>query len=153
MHPRIVFPSIEVALKASPFFIDEEGVGPWLSSDDEALYAFGRVIHSTRNAIHIPSLEQSGAIIPEVVIADFCQRAAGIGLSQLSDAVGYWTLAATGVVQKEKVKIAFSDDSVDVVALRHLAQEIILATNQEAVAIEVGGKVEHLFWGNRRECY
>lgn len=145
MHPRIIFPSIQVALKASPFFIDEEQVGPWLSSSNQELYAFGTVIDSTRNAIHIPSLEQTGVVIPEAVIADYCQQAAAIGLTQLSDAVGYWTLAASGVVQKEKVKIAFSEWLVDLEALRHLAQEIILATNQEAVAIEVAGKVEQHF--------
>jgi hypothetical protein len=145
MHPRIIFPSIKVARKASPFFIDEEGVGPWLSSSDEKLFAFGKVITSTRNAIHIPSLERTGEVIEERLIADFCREAAALGLVQIRKATGYWTLAFSGEVQKEKVKIAFTDDYVDPQALRDLAQEIIVLTNQEAVAIEVAGKVEPRF--------
>jgi hypothetical protein len=145
MHPRIIFPSIQVALKASPFFIDEDQVGPWLSSSNEKLFAFGTVIASTRNAIHIPSLERTGEVIEESVIADFCREAATLGLVQIRNATGYWTLAFSGEVQKEKVKIAFTDDYVDPVALRALALGIIALTNQEAVAIEVAGKVEQCF--------
>jgi len=145
MHPRIIFPSIQVALKASPFFIDEDQVGPWLSSSDEKLFAFGKVIASTRNAIHIPSLERTGEVIEERLIANFCREAAALGLVQIRKATGYWTLAFSGKVQKEKVKIAFTDDAVDPEALRGLALDIIMLTNQEAVAIEVAGAVEQCF--------
>ena len=144
-HPRIVFPSIEAARKASPFFIDEEGIGPWLSSQDEKLYSLGTVLTISRNAVHIPSLEQTGARIPESMIVDFCQRAASIGLGQVSNAMGYWTLASSGALQKEEVKIAFSHGMIDLDALRRLAREIILEMNQEAVAIEACGRVEQVF--------
>jgi len=144
-HPRIVFPSIEAAYKASPFFIVEEGVGPWLSSRDEKVYSLGTVIVISRNAIHIPSLEKTGVRIPDSTITDFCQRAASIGLSQVRNATGYWTLASSGILQSEEVQIAFSHDKTDLDALRRLAKEIILATNQEAVAIEIFGRVEQIF--------
>lgn len=144
-YPRIVFPSIQAALKASPYFIDEEQVGPWLSSADQKLHTFGTVITTSRNAVHIPSLEQTGAPIPDSVITNICQRAASVGLTRIRDATGYWTLASSGSLQKEKVKIAFSDDLIDLDLLRSLAREIIVAVNQEAVAIEVSGRVEQLF--------
>lgn len=144
-YPRIVFPSIQAALKASPYFIDEEQVGPWLSSADQDLNAFGTVFTSMRNAIHIPSLEQTGAMIPESAIADFCQRAASIGLTRISNATGYWTLTSTGALQKESVKIVFSEEFIDPDALRNLGREIIVAANQEAVAIEISGRVEQYF--------
>ncbi|HEY5731894.1 MAG TPA: hypothetical protein VIS72_17745, partial [Anaerolineales bacterium] len=118
VHPRIVFRSIEIARKASPFFIDEEGVGPWLSSPDKELYSLGTVITTSRNAIHIPSLEQTGARIPESMIMNFCQRAASIGLGQVRNATGYWTLASSGILQKEEVKIASSHDKIDLDSLR-----------------------------------
>ena len=144
-YQRIVFPSIEAARKASPFFIDEEGIGPWLSSYDEKLYSLGTVITTSRNAIHIPSMEQTGVKISESLIVDFCQRAALIGLSRVSNATGYWTLASSGILQKEEVKIAFSHDVIDLDALRRLARHIIQASNQEAVAIETYGRVEQVF--------
>lgn len=144
-YPRIVFSSTQAAIKASPYFINEEQVGPWLSSADHKLQALGTTFNTSRNAIHIPSLEQTGTMIPESVIADICQRAASIGLTRISNATGYWTLASTGALQKESVKIAFSDDIIDPDTIRNLAREIILAANQEAVAVEISGRVEQLF--------
>ena len=79
------------------------------------------------------------------MVDDFCQRAASIGLRQVRNATGYWTLISSGILQKEDVKIAFSHNRIDLAALRRLAREIILCTNQEAVAIEVQGRVEQIF--------
>lgn len=146
-NPRIVFQSIETAQRASPFFIDEEGVGPWLSSADRDLHSLGTVFTSSRNAIHIPSLERTGAAIPEPIIMDICQQAASIGLTRLADATGYWTLESSGILQKENVKIAFSEEAINPEAIRHLAGIIILKANQEAVAIEINGLVEQIFAG------
>jgi len=144
-NPRIVFQSIEIAHKASPFFIDEEGLGPWLSSADLDLHSLGTVFTTSRNAIHIPSLERTGAAIPESVIMDICQQAASIGLTRLVNATGYWTLESSGILQKESIKIALSDDVINPDFIRRLAKEIILTTNQEAVAIEIQGRVEQHF--------
>ena len=144
-YPRIVFSSIQAAHKASPYFIDEEQVGLWLSSANQALQALGTTFNTSRNAIHIPSLEQTGDLIPKSTIADICQRAASIGLTRTSNATGYWTLASTGALQKESVKIAFSDDLIDPDSIRNLARDIIVTMNQEAVAVEISGRVEQLF--------
>ena len=145
MHPRIIFPSIEAAHKASPFFIDEEGIGPWLSSSNQDLYSLGTVITTSRNAIHIPSLEQNGDVIPASIIMNLCQHAVSIGLTRLVNATGYWTLESSGLLQTESVKIAFSEDAIDPNLIRSLAGEIILRVNQEAVAIEINGRVEQIF--------
>ncbi|MFN8458019.1 MAG: hypothetical protein U0401_25765 [Anaerolineae bacterium] len=45
---RILFPSIAIARERTPFFIDEEGVGVWLSTDDPALLDGMTVIPTRR---------------------------------------------------------------------------------------------------------
>jgi len=142
-HPRVVFRSVAEALQASPFFIEEEGVGIWLSTDDERLLAKGKLVKSARNAIHIPSLEKNGRQIQAEVIADFCRQAEMLGLNKISRATGYWTLSETGVLQAERVIIAYTEKRVSVEKLRRLASEIIRVANQEAVAIEISGQIEH----------
>lgn len=141
-HPRTVFPSVADALRVTPFFIDEEGVGPWLNTADTTLLNRGTVIMSARNAIHIPSLEQTGRKIRPEVIEEICRRAAAIGLTQIRRATGYWTLSGTGELQSEQVLIAFSHQNVTSGLLRQLASEIVKMANQDAVAIEVSGQVE-----------
>ena len=144
-HPRIIFPSIEVARQASPFFIDEEEVGPWLSSSDQNLWSKGTVQMSSRNAIHIPSLEPTGEKIPADIIERFCQRAATLGLDQMRLATGYWTLASTGELQVEEIRIVYSEKAFSPIILYQLADEIIRITSQEAIAIEISGRVEQYF--------
>lgn len=141
-HPRVVFESVVEALEASPFFIDEQGIGAWLSTDDQRLLEKGKVILSTRNAIHIPSLEKNGRQIPAVLIETLSQQAQSIGLDKTHTATGYWTLSETGERQTEQVLIAFTEEAVDPEKLRRLAAEIVRAANQDAVAIEVSGRVE-----------
>ena len=143
-HPRVIFETIEEALEASPFFIDEQGVGIWLSTDDERLLAKGKVILSTRNAIHIPSLEKNGRQIPVALIETLSQQAQSIGLDNVHMATGYWTLSETSEMQSEQVLIAFTEEAIDPEKLRRLAVEIIHAANQDAVAIEVSGRVEQM---------
>ena len=124
--------------------VDEETVGPWLSTDNPDLLATGLVLKSARDAIHIPSLEKNGAAIDPAIIKQFCLKAAKIGLDQIRSATGYWTLQTTGELQSEKVLIAFSERGVKYNPLRNLASEVIRVTNQDAVAIEVSGLVEQL---------
>ena len=143
-HPRVVFETVEEALEASPFFIDEQSIGAWLSTDAEHLLAKGKVILSTRNAIHIPSLEKNGRQITPALIETLSQQAQSIGMDNVHTATGYWTLSETGEMQKEQVLIAFTEEAVDPEKLRQLATEIIRAANQDAVAIEVSGRVEQL---------
>jgi hypothetical protein len=130
------------ALQATPFFIDEEGVGPWLNTADRALLGRGKVVMSARNAIHIPSLEQSGRKIRPEVIEEICRQAASIGLKQMRRATGYWTLSGSGELQSEQVLIAFSQQNIAPKLMRRLASDIIKMANQDAVAIEVSGRVE-----------
>lgn len=141
-HPRTVFSSVADALQSTPFFIDEVGVGPWLNTADRTLLGRGKVVMSARNAIHIPSLEQTGGKIPPETIEELCREAAAIGLKQTRRATGYWTLSKTGELQSEQVLIAFSDKAVAPKLLRQLATKIIKIANQDAVAIEVAGRVE-----------
>ena len=143
-HPRIVFASIEAARQATPFFIDEAGVGPWLSTADPALLTQGEVQMSARDALHIPSVEQTGAPIPAAIIEQIRQQAAAIGLKEICPATGYWTLSETGELQAEQVLIACSDSGVSAEALRQLAVTVARLTNQEAVAIEISGQVEQI---------
>ena len=147
-HPRIIFPSIEVARQASPFFIDENEIGPWLSSPDLNLWSKGTVQMSSRNAIHIPSLEPTGEKISANIIERFCQRAATLRLDQMRLATGYWTLTSTGELQVEEVRIVFSEKAFSPIILHQLADEIIRATSQEAIAIEISGRVEQYFREN-----
>ena len=74
----------------------------------------------------------------------FDAKAAKIGLDKNRRATGYWTLSTSGELQSEEVLIAFSDQGVQYDLLRNLASEIIRYTNQDAVAIEVSGRVEQL---------
>jgi len=141
-HPRVVFSSVAEALAASPFFIDEQGVGAWLSTDDERLLAKGKVILSTRNAIHIPSLEKNGRQIPTALVETLSQQAQSLGLDKIHTATGYWTLSETGEMQTEQVLIAFTEKGIDPEKLRLLATKIVHTANQDAVAIEVSGCVE-----------
>ena len=143
-HPRRVFQTIAEAIRATPFFIDEETIGPWLSTTQPELLDTGPVLMSSRDAIHIPSLEKNGAAIDPVTIHRFRVKAAKIGLDHIRRATGYWTLSTSGELQSEKVLIAYSDQGVKYDLLRDLASEIIRHTNQDAVAIEVSGRVEQL---------
>ena len=129
-------------MEASPFFIDEQGIGAWLSTDNERLLAKGKVILSTRNAIHIPSLEKNGRQISAALIETLSQQALDIGLDNIHTATGYWTLSETGELQTEQVLIAFTEEAIDPEKLRQLAAAIVYTANQDAVAIEVSGRVE-----------
>jgi len=143
--PRVVFPSISEAHENTPFFIDEEGMGPWLSTDNPEILAHGTVILVARDALHIPTLQQDGRSIPLELRSEIEARAAAIGLVKTHRAIGYWTLSESGEQQKEDVTIVISSQPVDHVSLRDLAEFVIRAANQDAVAIEISGKVEQIF--------
>jgi hypothetical protein len=143
--PRVVFSSIRDARTSTPFFIDEEGVGPWLSTDDPEILARGTVIQVARDALHIPTLQQDGRPIPLELRAEIEARAVAIGLTQTHRAIGYWTLSETGEQQQEAVTIATASQPIDQASLRDLAEFIISTANQEAVALEISGRVEQFF--------
>ncbi len=143
MSQRLVFNSITQAKKITPFFIDEVGLGIWLYTADPALLAQGRVISVVREAIHLPSVAQNGQPIAPALQAEFIRRAQAIGLRQLSQATGYWTLAATGELQTEAVIIAHSPTPVDPNDLLELAEFIRHEGQQEAIAWEQRGVVYH----------
>ena len=145
---RIIFPSIEAAKRQTPYFIDEEGVGIWLSTSDAHLLTQTSIVSLMRDAIHIPSVTKTGQILADSLIAKFVQRANAIGLSRVNKAVGYWTLSETGQLQAEAVKIAFSMASCDRQKLEALAHFILVRANQDAVAWEAGGEVKHLYANN-----
>ncbi|MFN8458029.1 MAG: hypothetical protein U0401_25815 [Anaerolineae bacterium] len=141
---RILFPSIATAQARTPFFIDEEGVGVWLSTDDPALLDGMTVIPTRRDAIHLPSMEKTGQAIPKKLLTEFIRRAQAIGLTDLRLARGYWTLSETGELQAEEILIAGSDQPVGHTHLLELARFILAAGHQDAVAWEEAGQVRHL---------
>lgn len=141
---RILFPSIAAAQARTPFFIDEEGVGVWLSTDDPALLDGMTVIHTSRDAIHLPSVQKNGTPLAPSLIAEFVSRAKAIGLTDFRKARGYWTLSETGELQAEEVLIACSNQPVGHTQLLQLAYFILAAGNQDAVAWEEAGQVRHL---------
>lgn len=141
---RILFPSIAAAQERTPFFIDEEGVGVWLSTDDPALLDGIAVIHTSRDALHLPSVEKNGRPLAPGLIAEFISRAKAIGLTDLRPARGYWTLSETGELQAEEVLIACSNRPVGHTQLLELAHFILAVGNQDAVAWEEAGQVRHL---------
>lgn len=141
---RILFTSIAAAQERTPFFIDEEGVGVWLSTDNPTLIAGMTVITTHRDAIHLPSVEKNGLPLAPGLVAEFVRRAKAIGLTDLRPARGYWTLSETGELQAEEVLIACSDRPVGHAHLLELARFILAAGNQDAVAWEEGGQVRHL---------
>ncbi len=146
--PRIIFPSIEAAKQQTPYFIDEEGVGIWLSTSDTQLLTQSSLVSIIRDAIHIPSVEKTGQILTDSLIAEFVQRANAVGLNRVNKAVGYWTLSETGELQAEAVKIAFSLTPCDRQKLEALAHFILARANQDAVAWEEAGEVKHLYANN-----
>jgi hypothetical protein len=141
---RILFPSIAAAQARTPFFIDEEGVGVWLSTDDPALIEGMTIIPTRRDAMHLPSVEKTGQAIPKKLLTEFIHRAQAIGLTDFRPARGYWTLSETGDLQAEEVLIACSDQPVGHTHLLELARFILEVGNQDAVAWEEAGQVEHL---------
>ena len=143
--PRVVFSSISDARECTPFFIDEEGFGPWLSTDNPEILSRGTVVMIARDALHIPTLQQDGRPIPFELRSEIEARAAAIGLTETHPAVGYWTLSESGELQQENVTIVISSQPVDRASLLDLAEFMIREANQDAVAIEISGKVEQIF--------
>ena len=145
-YPRILYPSIEAAQQATPYFLVEDGVGPWLCPIPLRQFTVDEcVIYSGRYALHIPSLEQNGTAVAESLIAKLCQQAIRIGLDQTCLATGYWTNRATGLLQVESIKIMCTDNPISFQLLRQLAQEVLWQTDQEGVSIEIAGRVEQHF--------
>lgn len=137
----LLFPNRQAARRATPFFVEEAGRRCWVQTDDEAVMALGERRPSNRYALHIPSQTRTHAPLPEEQIAAFEASARAIGLTHLSPATGFWTLES-GVLQEEPLRIAWSEGPVDAETLRALARRILTEGDQEAVAIEVAGRVE-----------
>lgn len=140
--PRFLFSSIAEARRITPFFIEEQGVGIWLSSDRTDLPAHLPVVLSDRDALHLPTVDRVGQALPESLIASFQHAAQEIGLTGTHPARGYWTLSGSGELQVERVWIAFSPEPVDPAALFRLAREVLVRGNQDAVACEIRGTVQ-----------
>ncbi|MBK8656493.1 MAG: hypothetical protein IPN20_21855 [Haliscomenobacter sp.] len=138
---RVVFADLAAAFAAGPFFIDEEGVGCWLGTDDPGLWTKGEVHSSERYALHLPTVDQHGRALPDEMVARFRQEAGNIGLHRCSKATGYWTLSGTGEVQQERVWILHSETAISEIKLRQLALRILNTCDQDAVAIEWEGRV------------
>lgn len=137
----LLFPSRAAALQATPFFVEEPGRGCWVQTDDISVPAQGTPRHSERYALHIPSQTQTHTPLPQEQIREFEAAARAIGLKHISPATGFWTLE-NGLLQEEALLIAWSEEPVAPEALRSLARRVLIESCQEAVAIEVAGKVE-----------
>lgn len=142
--PRILFPTIAIAHHHTPFFIEEKGLGIWLSTDAPALLTQFLPVYFTRDGIHLPSVDKHGNPLPDTLRQQFLTRAAHLGLTQTHPARGYWTLSETGELQDEDVIIAFSETPIDHPELLALAQFVLETGNQDAVAYEVRGEVLHI---------
>jgi len=140
--PRILFPSVKEAHRHTPFFIDEDGLGIWLSTDRTDLPPGLPVIYLSRNAVHIPSVDQAGRPLPDVLIASFLESARRIGLNETHAARGYWTLSGSGRLQVEHVWIASGSEGVKPADIHALALDILQRGNQDAVACEIAGDVQ-----------
>ena len=145
---RRLFNTVADAQSATPFFISEEGVGIWLGTDEESVLAGGQTVVITRDALHVPSLTRTGQPVPSIVRAEALKRAERLGLRERHTATGYWTLSETGALQEEAVIIVFGDATLDRHGLEALAHWLLVAADQDAVALEVEGRVWHL----RREA-
>jgi hypothetical protein len=111
-----------------------------VQSDDPTILAQGKTLEFRRYALHIPSQTREHTPLAPGQIAAFGAASRDIGLDQVSRATGFWTLE-TGVLQQEPLRIAWSDAPVEETALRALVLRILTESNQEAVAIEVAGRV------------
>ena len=141
---RVVFPGPAAALAATPFFINEKGVGCWLSTEDPEILVQGKVMRSERYALHLPSIDQHGKPLSNAVIKGFLHEARRIGLDQRNRATGYWTLSTTGALQQEAIWILYAATEVPADRLRQLARRVLEEGDQDAVAMEVKGWVDVL---------
>ncbi len=145
---RLIFDTLEQARAISPYFIAEAGLGIWLGTDDEVLLAAGHVIELERDALHVPSLTRAGAPVALAVRAEAIGLAERIGLRDRHVARGYWTLSGTGQLQEEAVIIAYSAAAIEAARLMGLAEWLLIAADQDAVAFEVRGRVRHVERGS-----
>jgi hypothetical protein len=141
---RRLFDSLADAQSATSFFISEDGVGIWLGTDEESVLAGGQTVVIRRDALYVPTLTRTGQPVPSIVRAKALERAERLGLRERHAAIGYWTLSETGELQEESVDIVLSREPVDRAALEHLAVWLLEAAEQDAVAYEVSGRVEHV---------
>lgn len=139
---RVVFDSIQAAHAVSPYFIDEDGFGIWLGTDDAAQLAAGSVVEVVRDALHVPSVTRTGVPLSIAVRAEAIGLAGRIGLRERHTATGYWTLSDSGELQTESVLIVFSSTSVSAEGLHKVAAWLLERADQDAVAIEVRGRVK-----------
>jgi hypothetical protein len=144
MSSRVIFPDLKTALATSSFFIDEEGTGIWLGTDDKTHLKQGKCIELKRNALHIPSEDKTGKKLSQTLLKDFLSHAKALGLTKLHKATGYWTHSQSQTLQKEAVQIAWTKQSINKPALLELAQRILKEAHQDTVAYELNGAVEHL---------
>lgn len=92
----------------------------------------------------IPALDNDGSDNTPVItkaIADFCKLYGG---AAVYDAAGYW-INENGRLFEDQVKVmvsAATDKASAKAELRSLAQDVLDATDQEAVFLSVGGEAE-----------
>ncbi len=144
MALRVCFDSLAFALSKSPFFIFEEGIGFWLGTNDDVLLGECVCFESFRFALHVPSEDKHGHKLSENLLAGFIQKASDLGLNNLSKARGYWTHEETKVLQEEAVTIVWTNEKLDESALLELARVLLIEANQDAVAVEFKGVIQHI---------
>lgn len=138
---RVIFDTTASARAVSPYFIDEEGLGVWLGTEDPAQLAAGKVVEVVRDAIHVPSVTRAGTPLSIAVRAEAIGLAGRIGLRERHTATGYWTLSHNSELQTEHVLIVYSLAAVNADGLQKVAAWLLEHADQDAVAIEVRGKV------------
>lgn len=139
---RVVFPGPASARAATPFFIDETGVGSWLSTGDPNILTRGAIRRSKRFALHLPTTDREGNPLVDYILAAFMLEAQRIGLDQRNHATAYRTLPDTGAWRQKDIWILYSENEIPEEPLRQLARRVLEAGDQDAVTIEVRGRVE-----------
>jgi len=132
---------LEAALRAGGCTLEPE-IGWWTYSTEE-LSEIGEKFKGGRDALYIPTLQKTGEPVATEHVQRLREHAKSLGFSNETPASGMWVLSETGEVQIEYIWILWGIGIASKVRknLASLAEEIKILTNQDAVAYELGGRL------------
>lgn len=132
---------LEAALRAGGCTLEPE-IGWWTYSAD-SIPEIGKEFKDLRDALYIPTLQKTGEPVATEHVQGLRTRAKSLGFINETPASGMWVLSETGEVQIEYVWILWGNGLTSKVrkSLSSLAEEIKILTNQDAVAYELGGRL------------
>jgi hypothetical protein len=132
---------LAAALAAGGCTLEPE-IGWWTYSADP-LSEIGEEFKGGRDALYIPTLQQTGVPVATEHVQQLRTHARELGFSNETPASGMWVLSETGEVQIEYIWILWAEMISQEVRqeLSSLAKEIKNLTNQDSVAYELNGKL------------